>query len=201
LATGGAKKTSWIEPDPILVPVVLAIFDLFSQLKNYSSVATKINEEFGHLLKFKMKAHHIKKIISNEIYIGKARLHGEPKPVIPIISSESFKLCKSIAESVIQQHKPRVKRVAFELSNSFTTVKEGLYCRELGFMHLTHGAKVNFDGTHRKTGDEVMSCSKCPAKWRFNEKAVPLSRQRRSRQRGKSKDRSVQLTLDSFTGT
>lgn len=167
----------WIEPDPLLIPVVIAIFELFNELKNYKRVAKIINERYRQLIGFVMVERHIKRIISDPVYMGQAQHLGVTKEVKAIVTKDLFVISNAVAAEVKGYHKPHQELIPHDLAETPELVREGLNKREIGYMHFADGGHVAFDSTDRNYPCDIMECQTCDKKWRFSQSAVAKLKQ------------------------
>ncbi len=107
----GYKKDAndFLHQKPWCKEVINKIFEYFSNNKDYSKTARKINIEFEEILHKKLNGQDIKKILSNKIYIGYLEWGGiiygkgdtnEPHKQLAVISKDQFQKVQNLIKKI-----------------------------------------------------------------------------------------------------
>ena len=96
--------------DPVYKPIIIFLFNTFIQKRSYAESARLVNDKYGKIIGHELKARHIKKIISDKIYIGyfswngitigKDGDAGKPRQELIAIDIDTFEKAQHIAQKI-----------------------------------------------------------------------------------------------------
>lgn len=160
--------------------VIRCIFSTFLHNRNYGQTARIVNKKFGEDMGFSLIGQHIKKIITNPVYIGllkwNKKLFGNgdeknPWPNLQVIDNKTFAESKLVVENISNKYSRQSHDIVEVLMDvhGYELVLETLEyvprCRNCGYVNVSSNGTGNqqiFD----KITDGKYICPNCSHQFR-----------------------------------